>query len=170
MNVLALLLVAVNPAAVAVAIPRAELARTSTRIAFVVTALAAAALAWCSEPVLDWLDVSPPTFQVAAGAVLAIAAGRWVAVGARPRASVDRLAVLTALVSPQLVAVAITAGTEVGTAATTAAAAVALAASWAGVRWQRRGSAATWSWAARLVGLAGVAIALALVVDGVKTV
>ena len=170
MNTLALFLVAVNPAAVAAWIPRAALSRTTARLAFVGTAVAVAVLAAGSDPLLDWLDVSPPTFQVAAGAVLGIAAARWVAVGARAPSSADEPSVLASLLSPQLVAAAITAGADVGTAWTTAAATVALLVAAAAVAWQRHLSAAVWSWAARLVGLAGVAVALGLVVDGVKTV
>jgi small neutral amino acid transporter SnatA (MarC family) len=169
MNILALFLVAVNPAALAASIPRAALSHASARAAFVVTIAVVAVLAGCSEPLLDWLDVSPPTFQVAAGAVLAIAAARSVAVGAGPLGD-DDLSILTLMLSPQLVAVALTAGTEVGTAMTTIAAVVTLGLSGSAVLWQTRLAPAVWSWAARLLGVAGVAVALALVVDGVKTV
>ena len=56
--------------------------------AITIAALLSAALvtlaAGLSEPLLDLLDVSPPTFRVAAGVVLAVAGIRWVVVGARP--------------------------------------------------------------------------------------
>ena len=170
MSTVALFLVAVNPAAVAASIPRAALSQASARAAFALTPAVVAVLALCSEPLLDRLDVSPPTFQVAAGTVLAIAAARWVAVGARPAPSGDDPAVLAVLLGPQVVAAAITAGTEVGAAWTTAAAIVAVGSSAAAIWWRSRLSTATWSWLTRLVGLAGMAVALGLVVEGVKTV
>jgi hypothetical protein len=49
------------------------------------------------------------------------------------------------------------------------AGAVALAAAVVAAMWRGQGLA-WWSWSARLVGLAGVAVGLSLVVDGVKTV
>jgi small neutral amino acid transporter SnatA (MarC family) len=169
-NVVALFLVAVNPAAVAVAIPRSALSDSRARVAFVGAAIAVAVLAGCSEPVLDWLDVSPPTFQIAAGAVVAVGAARWVAVGARPPAPDEPPSILRVLLTPPLVAAAITAGTEVGAAWSTAAAVLALVVCVGAISWQHRLSTAAWSWAARLVGVAGLAVAFGLVVDGVKTV
>jgi small neutral amino acid transporter SnatA (MarC family) len=170
MNTLALFLVAVNPAAVAASVPRAALFQARTNAAFVTTAVVVAILAGCSEPLLDWLDVSPPTFRVATGVVLALASIRWVVVGARPLAPDEDVPIFTVLLSPQLVAIAITTGTEVGAISASAAAALALVASGVAVFWQGHLGTAVWSWATRLVGVAGVAVALALIVDGVKTV
>ena len=170
MNTLALFLVAVNPAAIAATVPRAAMARTTTRVAFMATAVTVAVLAGGRDRLLDWLDVSAPTFQVAAGVVLGLAAVRWILMGARPIAAGEDVPVFTLLISPQLVAVAITAGVEVGAGPAFAATVVALLVSGIAVWWQGRVGAAVWSWAARLVGVAGVAVALALVVDGVKTV
>jgi small neutral amino acid transporter SnatA (MarC family) len=170
MNTLALFLVAVNPAAVATTVPRSALLRAPTLTASAATAVAVAVLAGCSGPLLDWLDVSAPTFEVAAGVVLGLAAIRWVVVGAKPVAPGEEVPILTILLSPQLVAVAITAGTEVGARVASLAAVVALLTAGVAVLAQERVTMAVWSWAARLVGMAGVAVALALVVDGVKTV
>ena len=171
MNTLALFIVAVNPAAVAASVPRSALFRARTNAAFVTTLVTVAVLAGCSGPLLDWLDVSTPTFRVATGVVLGLAAGRWVVMGAGPIASGgDSVPILTILLSPQLVAVAITAGADVGAVGAGSAALVALVVSGAAVYWQGFWETAVWSWATRLVGVAGVAVALALVVDGVKTV
>ncbi len=76
---------------------------------------------------------------------------------------------LPLFVTPQLVAVAITVGVDDGVATAALAAAVALLVTVVATMW-RGGGLVWWSWAARLVGLAGVAVGLALVVDGVKTV
>ena len=73
MNTLALFIVAVNPAAVAASVPRSALFRARANAAFVTTLVTVAVLAGCSEPLLDWLEVSPPTFQVAAGVILGLA-------------------------------------------------------------------------------------------------
>ncbi len=170
MSTLALFLVAVNPAAVAATVPRSALFRAPANIAFVTTAVTVAVLAACSGPLLDWLDVSAPTFEVAAGVVLGLAAIRWVVLGANPIAPGEKVPILTILLSPQLVAVAITAGTEVGAPIACLAAGVALLTAGVAVLAQERLAMAVWSWAARLVGVAGIAMALALVVDGVKTV
>jgi small neutral amino acid transporter SnatA (MarC family) len=170
MNTLALFLVAVNPAAVAASVPRAALSRPRAQVAFITTAVTAAVLAGCNGPLLDWLDVSPPTFRVAAGAVLGLVSARWVLLGAKPITTVEDVPIFSLLLSPQLVAVTITAGTEVGAASATAGTVVALVASGAAVYWQELPGPAVWSWATRLVGVAGIAMALALVVDGVKTV
>jgi small neutral amino acid transporter SnatA (MarC family) len=170
MNTLALFIVAVNPAAVAASVPRSALFRARAKVAFVTTVVTVVVLAGCSGPLLDWLDVSTPTFRVATGVVLGLAAGRWVVMGAGPIASGDRVPILTILLSPQLVAVAITAGADVGAVGAGSAAVVALVVSGAAVYWQGFWEMAVWSWATRLVGVAGVAVALALVVDGVKTV
>ena len=143
--------------------------------AITMAALLSAALvtlaAGLSEPLLDLLDVSPPTFRVAAGVVLAVAGIRWVVVGARPIVD-DRPSVVGLLpffVTPQLVAIAITVGVDDGVATAAIAGAVGLLVAVIAASWRGQGLT-WWSWAARLVGLAGVAVGLALVVDGVKTV
>ena len=71
--------------------------------------------------------------------------------------------------TPQLVAIAITVGVDDGVVTAAVAGAVALAAAVVAAIWRGRGLV-WWSWSARLVGLAGVAVGLSLVVDGVKTV
>jgi small neutral amino acid transporter SnatA (MarC family) len=169
MNAFAAFLVAVNPAAIAAYLTRAVPMR-----AIATTALAAAGavtvLAGLSHVVLDGLDVSPPTFRVATGVILAVAAVRWVAVGASPITTAEGTPpVAVLLLTPQLVAVAITSGADDGVASTCIAGALAMLATAVAARWRGEG-AVVWSLAARLVGMAGVAVALAVVVDGVKTV
>jgi hypothetical protein len=133
--------------------------------------------------------VSAPTFRVAAGAVLAVAGIRWVIVGAKPMDEQEprALTLLPRFFTPPLLAIAITVGVDDGVVTASVAGAVALAgvddgvvtASVAGavalaaavVAAIGRGQGLVWwSWSARLIGLAGVAVGLALVVDGVKTV
>jgi small neutral amino acid transporter SnatA (MarC family) len=163
-------LVAINPPAVAAALPTSVTMR-STVPAASITAGLVVLVAGLSEPALDALDVSAPTFRVAAGAVLAIAGLRWVAVGARSIGLRDPrpLTLVPVFLTPQLVAIAITVGVDDGVTTATVAGAVALLAAVVAARW--RGVGMTWwSWATRLVGLAGVAVGLSLVVDGVKTV
>ena len=71
--------------------------------------------------------------------------------------------------TPQLVAIAITVGVDDGVATAAIGGAVGLLVAVIAASWRGQGLT-WWSWAARLVGLAGVAVGLALVVDGVKTV
>jgi small neutral amino acid transporter SnatA (MarC family) len=170
MSALIAFLVAVNPPVIAAALPRAVAMRTIAIAALLSTGLLVLA-AVLSEPVLDLLDVSAPTFRVAAGAVLAVAGIRWAIVGARPMDDKEPRAVtlLPRFFTPQLLAIAITVGVDDGAITTTLAGAAALLAAVVAAVWRGRGLA-WWSWSARLVGLGGVAVGLALVVDGVKTV
>ena len=170
MSALVAFLVAVNPPVIAASLPRS----VSMRAIAIAAALAAALVlvaAGLSQPLLDLLDVSAPTFRVAAGVVLAVAGLRWVVVGARQQDDEDPQgwALVTRFVTPQLVAVAITFGVDDGVITAGLAGAVALGAAVVASFGRGRG-VLWWSWSARLVGLAGLAVGLALVVDGVKTV
>jgi small neutral amino acid transporter SnatA (MarC family) len=169
MSALVAFLVAVNPPAIAGSIPRPVTLRTITLAALVAAALVALA-AGLSQPVLDLLDVSAPTFRVAAGTVLAVAGIRWVVVGARPiEDAPGPLGLVPRLFTPSLLAIAITFGVEDGAISATLAGGAALLTAVFAAVWRGRGLV-WWSWSTRLVGLAGVAVGLALVVDGVKTV
>jgi len=167
---------AVNPAAVAIAVrPRRSktLVAAAAGITFALALVAAAA----SEGVLDALDVTPETFRVAAAVVLGLTAARWLVIGARPVA-VDpptdgwrAMAVpllIPVLVTPALATVSIAVGADDGVAVAALGAAVALALAWGAA--VVRGPALVWSWAARLFGALGIAVALALAVDGVRSV
>jgi len=170
MSALVAFLVAVNPPVIAGALPRAVPMRTISIAALISTALLILA-AVLSKPVLDLLDVSAPTFRVAAGAVLAVAGIRWVIVGAKPMDEQEprALTLLPRFFTPPLLAIAITVGVDDGVVTASVAGAVALAAAVVAAIGRGQGLV-WWSWSARLIGLAGVAVGLALVVDGVKTV
>ena len=175
MRAFLLLLVAVNPAAVAVA--RRGRAGPVSATAAVAAALVAVAFAGASGPILDALDVSPATFRLAAGAVLAAGSLWWVVAGRPPVAGDDEpargwarlLLDLLLLLSPQLVAVSISLGADEGVGVVAVAATAVLALTWLATA---LGSvrAAVWSGVARIVGAVGVVLALDLVVDGVKSV
>lgn len=172
MRVFLALLVAVNPPAVAAGLR----GRTGAVMALAAgaTFALAVALAGASSGILDALDVSRPTFRLAAGAVLAAGSLWWVVAGTRP-APVDRpgpgLALcLATLISPQLVAVSISLGADDGVGAVALGAAAVLALTWLASAFAAGTHPAAWSAAARIVGAFGVAVALDMVVDGVKTV
>lgn len=167
---------AVNPAAMAIAVgPRPS--RTLTAAAAAITFALALVAAAGSEGVLDALDVTPETFRVAAAVVLGLTGARWLVLGPRPvavdppadgwRAVVVPLLV-PVLVTPALAMVSISVGADDGVAVAAPGAAVTLALAW--VATVVRCPAIVWSWAARLVGALGIAVALALAVDGVRSV
>jgi small neutral amino acid transporter SnatA (MarC family) len=171
------LLAALNPMAVAVALwPRER--RT--------TMAAAAAIAWgiavvcaaVSDPILDALDVTPGTFRVAAAVVLGIAGARWLIVGAPtvagegPAGGPGRVALpllIPVLLTPQLVMVSLSVGADDGVAAVAGGAAASLALAWFATSVTKRHHVA-WTAGVRMVGALAIAVALALAVDGVKTV
>lgn len=177
MRSLLAMLAAVNPAAVAIVLwPRER--GVIGAVAASITLAIVAGLAAASEPLFDALDVSGATFRVATGVVVGLAGARWLVFGAHPvevdtpPASWRRVAVpglIPALVTPQLVMAAISAGADDGTFVATWTAAIALALAWAALaaRKQRR---LGWLAGTRFLGALGVAVAFALVVDGVKSV
>lgn len=177
MRSLLAMLAAVNPAAVAIVLwPRER--GVIGAVAASITLGIVAGLAAASEPLLDALDVSGATFRVATGVVVGLAGARWLVFGAHPvevdtpPANWRRVAVpglVPALVTPQLVMAAISTGADDGTVVATWTAAIALALAWAALaaRKQRR---LGWLAGTRFLGALGVAVAFALVVDGVKSV
>jgi small neutral amino acid transporter SnatA (MarC family) len=171
-----MLLAAVNPPAVVAALGSARPRRTLALAAALATAVTIGAAA-VSESVLDGLDVTTPTFQVATAVVLGVAGVRWLAIGpwVLPEgAPLDgwRHAVVPLLVpllvTPQLIAVGIAVGADRGVAVVVLGAGVAMALSWGASVTRYRGPA--WSVASRFVGLVAVVVALAQAVDGVRTV
>jgi small neutral amino acid transporter SnatA (MarC family) len=149
-------------------------------------------LAWLSDPILDLLDVSPPTFRIAAAVVVGASGLLWLLRGASlagaddprrddplPAAGAWRgLAVpvlVPVLVTPAVLAAGIAMGADHGVGAALLAVAVALVLTTllaAGLVAGRRPPAVAVLVAvgARLVGVLAIVMALALAVDGVKTV
>ena len=176
MRALLAFIAAVNPAAVAVAVgPRSS--RTLVAAAAAVTFALALVAAAGSEGVLDALDVTPETFRVAAAVVLGLTGARWLVLGPRPVAvdpptegwrAVAVPLLIPVLVTPALAVVSISVGADDGAAVAALGAAIALALAW--VAAVAGGPPLVWSWAARLIGALGVAVALALAVDGVRSV
>ncbi len=177
MRALLALLAAVNPLAVAVALwPRER--RSTMAVAAAIACAVAIVSAVVSGPILDALDVTPGTFRVAAGLVLGLAGARWLITGAPSVAAegtaggAGRIAVpllFPVLVTPQLVMVSMSTGADHGTAVVAAGAAGSLAVAWA-VAVVRKRHQAGWTAGVRLVAALAVTVALALVVDGIKTV
>ena len=177
MRALLTMLAAVNPAAVAVVLwPRER--GVIGAVAAAITLGVVAGLAAASEPLLDALDVSGATFRVATGVVVGLAGARWLVFGAHPvdvdtpAGSWRRVAVpglIPAFVTPQLVMAAMSTGADDGTFASIWTAAGALALAWIAMvlNKQRR---LGWVVGTRFLGALGIAVAFALVVDGVKSV
>ena len=185
-SALLVLLVAVNPVAIAAELGGRPDRRVLT-VGLAATAVLSVVLAGASEVILDVLSVTAPTFRVAAGAVLLLAAARWVALGPRRLPPEDALLshtdrsdpspwsslvvplLVPVLVSPQLVMAVISVGADDGVLAVAVGAGAAMALS--GVACLlHRGSAGIWSTAVRFTGLPAATVAVGLIVDGVKTV
>ena len=185
---LLILLVAVNPIAVAAEL-RGRVDRRVLAAGLAATALLAVVLAAASEALLDVLSVTAPTFRVAAGAVLLTVAAKWVALGPRRLPPEDALLsrddaddgdpgpwsglvvplLIPVLVSPQLVMASIALGADEGVGAVAVGAVVALGLSGVATL-LHRGRPALWSIGVRFTGLPTAALALGMIVDGVKTV
>ena len=173
-----LLVLAVNPAAVAVALWPRERLPTMGAAAAVAAALGLVAAAG-SGPLLDLLDVSRPTFRVATAVVVGLAGAKGLLVGVRrvtdagpPPGRGGRVVIpvlFPVLVTPQLITASVTVGAERGVvlAAVGLLSGLALALL-AAVAPPRR--EVLWRVAARFVSAGAVVLALALAVDGVKTI
>ena len=168
---------AVNPTAVALLVwprERASVAAVAVGLAWGLVLAGAAA----SEFVLDLLDVSAATFRIAAGVVLGLAGARWLLVGVSP-SDVDTPAgtwhrvgvplLIPVLITPQLAMVTISTGADDGVVVAAGTSALALGVTWLAMTLRKR---RRWAWAvgARFLGALGIAVAFALVVDGVKSV
>ena len=180
MRALAVLLVAVNPPAVAAALRGAQ-ARAAMAVAAAIAAVVAGVAALLSGPALDALDVTPATFQVAAAVVLGVAGVRWLVVG--PWQLPDDVAVdlavggwrrvviplvVPVLVTPQVVVVSASLGADHGAGTVVVGAVTAMAAAWAAAVVRPR--PLLWPISSRFVGLGAVVLALALASDGIRTV
>ena len=177
MRSLLALLAAVNPLAVAVALwPRER--RLTMAVAAAIAAAIAVAAAAVGDPVLDALDVTPGTFRVAAAVVLGLAGARWLIAGASvvaadgPAGGWGRVGVpllIPVLVTPQLVMVSMSVGADEGVGVVAAGAAASLALAWLATVVAKHHQVG-WVAGVRLVAALAIAVALALAVDGVKTV
>ena len=170
------LLVAVNPPAVATAL-HGRVRRDVMAAAAAVAAAVAVAVSWLSEPVLDALDVTPATFRVAAGLVLGVAGVWWLALGTwslpddvrqGPWRQVVVPLLVPVLVTPQLVAVSISVGADHGVPVVLLGAAAAMALAW--IMTSVGAATESWSVASRFVGMVALVVALAMAVDGVRSV
>lgn len=137
-----------------------------------------AALAGWSGPLLRFLQITPETFRIAAG-IAGILAAAYVLVVPRPATEPVPGGWWAALwpvcfpllAGPELLALAVTTGTEEGVPATLAAAAISLAVLLALGGVPRRPLAdRVLVWAARLLGLVLLVVGLWLAVDGIRDV
>ncbi len=124
----------------------------SERVSFTFVFVAVVALAWWSGPLLRALDVSAPNWRIATALVLIVAAIVDL-VGARVEPIVMR---------PELGALAIQTGRDHGVAGAVLAIALGLASL---ALWHRENK-----WFGRGVALAQVALAVALLLDGVLAI
>lgn len=177
------LLVAVNPVAVAAEL-RGRVDRRVLLAGLAATALLSVVGAAASEALLDVLSVTAPTFRVAGGAVLLAVAARWVALGPRRLPPEDALVsgddpspmsglvvpvLVPVLVSPQLVMASVAVGADEGAVAAAVGAGVALGLSGVATL-LHQGRPGLWSIGVRFTGLPAAAVAVGMIVDGVKAV
>lgn len=180
------LLAAVNPPALAASLRGRERVPVMAGATIAAAALAAA-LAGLAGPILDALEVGPATFRVAAAVVLGVTSVQRLVVGGTragetagpprlppggPLGGWGRVAVpllVPLLFTPQLAMVSISAGADHGAVAVTATSAGVMALAGAAATLPS-GPAPVWAAAARFVAAAGVLVALALAVDGIRTI
>lgn len=171
------LLVAVNPVVVAVAVwPRER--RLEMAVAVTIAFAGAVVTGAVSEPILDALDVTPGTFRVAAAVVLGLVGAQWLLAGGPsvaagvPNEGWARVAVpllFPVIFTPQLFIVSVSTGVDDGVVMVAAGTAVGLALALAAAVATKRHQP-VWNAGARFAGALAIVVALALAVDGVKTV
>ncbi len=141
-----------------------------------VVLLAGLALAAASESILDALDITPETWRIAAGTVVALVAIRVLVVPGRPAepeltgpwASIVPVA-FPLLLTPELVALISVYGATESLGTTVAALAVALAVSVA-AGLLRRTRPRLWIATTRLLASGAVVAGFALIVEGIRDV
>lgn len=172
------LIATVNPAAAALAMVRDRRTDRPASVAAgtAVAALVLAAIAAASTPILDALDVSLGTYRLGAGAVVAVAGLRWLAVGAAPTVEEPdddrRLAGFVAfpvLLTPGATALVLSVGAEHGTATAATAAGVAVVLSGLGIYLRRSIPHLLALGLVRLLGGAAVVVGVIVSVDGIQT-
>jgi len=115
-----------------------------------------------ADPLLDWLDISPESWRIAAAIVLGATAVRtivWPAASSGPFAAV--------LVTPELAAVSVSFGADESAGKVLAAAALALLPALLAARARRRETSAL---AAQFLAALQIVIAIALAVSGIRDV
>jgi small neutral amino acid transporter SnatA (MarC family) len=174
-------LAAVNPPRTRLGIPETGdgRARGIPLVLGVIIALAAAtAAAWLSGPLLDALEVTPETFRIAAGLVAAVAGIRslvWTRPAAEPVAGGTAAALwpvaFPRAFTPEVAALALTAGSIEGVAPAAAALAAALAvlAVLGGIRRSQLADGVL-RWAGTLLAMLLVMSAAFLMIDGIRDV
>ena len=174
-------LAAVNPARVRLGVPETGSARARPAVLGGGTLLGLGvvwALAAVSGPLLDWLEVTPETFRIAAG-ITAVLAAAVVLVSPRPadepelpgwRAALWPVA-FPRLAAPQVLVLAISTGAQEGVAATLGAAAVSLGVLGVFGLVPRRGvTDRALLWLGRVLAALLVVAAIGLIIEGIREV
>lgn len=171
-------LVAANPAAALVALGHDR--RTDRPIPVAAGALVAlgilAVLAGASASILEALEITQPTFQVGAGAVVTAAGLRWFVLGP-PRSAMEPETDLRyggyvcfpTLLTPGAAALAVSVGARDGALDVVAAAAVAVVLGAVAVYRRRRIPHALGTALVRLLGGAAMVVGVGIIVDGIRT-
>jgi small neutral amino acid transporter SnatA (MarC family) len=164
--VLLTVMVAWNPALV---VERAPSAGGRRRLGMVLAAALGLGLALAADPLLDVLDVSVPTFQTAAGTVVAVTGARWLA-GPRPlRDEGDPLLLGVIDVGTPALFFAVVATSAASGWWPTAIAVGVVAAATAGLRSVALPEAAV-RWLRRLLAGSAVGLGVALIYAGIRAV
>lgn len=164
---------AVNPARAAAAIhpdvPRRRVS-TGATIAFVVAVVFIAG----ADTVLDWIDTSATFFRIAAGAVVGLTGAAALVlplpepvIGRSPRWSALVPVLFPILLTPALVALAISTGADVDAARNYVAAAVAIGLTGALAELSRTSSAAVLRALSRFFAAGAIVAAIAMIMDGI---
>lgn len=179
LRLLVAFLAAVNPPAVAASLPEGWRARPSVLVVAAATIATLGGIALVAEPFLDWLEVEPETFRVAAGIVMALGGGIAVIFGRWRTASSAEMdegwvagifpLAIPLVLGPWVIAALISysvdhgEGIAIGVVLPAAAAGLALAAT----AWRPK---AVVDGSARILGLLLLAIAAGLIVDGIRAI
>jgi multiple antibiotic resistance protein len=183
LRLLVAFIAAVNPAAVAVAMAArggghdARLAWRTPAIGLFVALVIYAVLASVAVPLLDWLQIEPETFRIAAGIVVAVGGvfalwrGRWGDPGRDPGDGVAIFPLaLPLLAGPWGLAAVLSYSVDHGIGLAIGAAAPAVAVAAGLVAMNPAKGAVALDAIARITGALAVAIAAGLIVSGVRAI
>ncbi len=164
---IAVLVLALNPVRAAFGVSRAERSPRSVATGGAIGGLIVCAAAAAGGPLLEALDVSDPSFRIAAGIVAGLAG--IVDVFRKPPSPESSPVMVVA--RPALLVMALGAGADQGVVVTAAAMAVGVALLTGLVaRWPTEDSGGRLRWASRLLAVALVAGGVLLTLDGVTAV